>query len=177
MSLNVGDTESTPLLRKVKSVEALRIEGLSRASPRFTFVPTRAPALAVANTGSPRTGRTLRIGAPYLAAPPTTREMLPLPPAQQSRRGRTTSPFFVGLTLAISVIGPGLLCIPYAFRSAGLVMALLLVLGTAATTAATAEMLLTVHVHTRCNSYDGMAAHLLALYVLVDARVVVLKVS
>ena len=50
MSLNVGDTESTPLLRKVKSVEALRIEGLSRASPRFTFVPTRAPGEHVSGT-------------------------------------------------------------------------------------------------------------------------------
>lgn len=74
--------------------------------------------------------------------------------------GGTASPVMVGTTLMISVVGPGLLCIPYTFRSAGLIMALVLLVTTACCAALTAEMLLLAHVITGCNSYDSIAAQL-----------------
>eukprot|EP00937_MAST-01D_sp_MAST-1D-sp2_P004351 g4351.t1 len=116
----------------------------------------RTPLLATTLVRTPSTllseSLLRRVDSPN---PSATRVGAPL----LSRR-RGGNPFMVGLTLCISVIGPGLLCIPFAFRSAGLVAGLLIVCGTACCATATAEMLLAVHLVTRCNSYDSMAQHL-----------------
>jgi amino acid permease len=73
------------------------------------------------------------------------------------------STLYVGITLLMSVVGSGMLCLPYAFKQAGLVLGEVLLLLTSVAVCYTAELLLTLHLWTGHKSYDSLAAEAFGL--------------
>jgi amino acid permease len=69
-----------------------------------------------------------------------------------------THVLFVAVSLMMSIIGPGLLCIPFAFRMGGLITTLIVLALVGAGASFTAELLLRSHLLTGCCSYDSLAA-------------------
>jgi amino acid permease len=83
------------------------------------------------------------------------------PPQELADKGSPvagTNPFFIAASLMMSVVGPGLLCIPFAFSLAGIVSAEILLCVVAGAACFTAELLLVAHDITGCVSYDSLAA-------------------